>query len=39
MKCIDCKEMVCRVFYPDKETWQGYCIKKNKKVRGDYVCQ
>ena len=29
MKCVDCKDMTCKVFTAKTELWNGYCMNKD----------
>lgn len=37
MKCINCKDMACKVFRSKMEFWTGYCTNKNSSKYGSVV--
>ena len=37
MKCIDCKDMACKMFHSKTELWTGYCTNKNSSKYGSVV--
>ena len=44
MKCLDCPNMACKVFYSHTEIWEGFCMNpdspnSHKMVTGNSSCE
>lgn len=37
MKCIDCENMACKMFFAKQELWTGYCNNKDSPNYGSVV--
>lgn len=37
-KCLECENMICRVFVVRSESWGGYCSSFRLKVSGGDLC-
>ena len=38
MKCLECPNMICRVFIVRSESWTGFCSSSRCAVTGDDLC-